>query len=850
MTVLSSAAFSLRRLDRWLAPWLPWLIVALAVGLRFWRLDGQSLWADEGNSAALALRSWADISQAAAADIHPPLYYWLLSLWVKLFGLSEIGLRSLSAVVGAATVGLTFDLGRRLFGRVAGLLAAFLLAVAPLPIAYAQEARMYALLTFWATALAASFVIFLQQEMVEVSPGRRDPPLIGTTPGFVFAVTAILGLYTHYFFPIMLVVINLVYIAWLISTWARPFRRLRVVRWLFLHLVIVFGFWAWAGIVIERVRAWPAPAAAQHGIGVILDALRWLAFGPSGAAVPLLWFWPVLAALLLGILPVAMNPKARTTTTPAQPPPVPGPKGRAASRGRAAAAPTRPPPPAPAAAPGAWTAWALPVAWLLAPLILMLAFGLFKDAYLKFLLIASPAWVLVLARGLLLPLAALRATPAGNATPSRSVWLALAWLTAGLVGIAVGSALALNAYYTDPRFARDDYRGMVRTINAVATTQDAIVLDAPGQRDVFSYYYQGDLPVLALPAQRPPAAAETTAALAQGLAGKRRVYALFWATDESDPQRLVETWLDQNAYQVQDTWQGNVRFVTYSLPQAQAPLQALAVSFAPLADLTGLAQSAGAVASGDVLEITLRWHVTAATALRYKVFLQLLDDNNQVWAQRDAEPVGESRPTSSWQVGETITDRHGLLISPGTPPGRYRLIAGLYDAASGTRLRTPQADFVDLGALDVTRPVKLLPRAAFTMNVVANQSFGEITLLGFNRYPRGFSHAPETPVHAGDLLHLDLFWQADKAPTQDWWVTVSLGDLPAGRRVDGQAPLASLAYAAPQWQVGEIVRGQLDLALPADLPRGTYPLRLAVHGQGAEPGQSAMVGSVNITTSP
>ena len=102
MTVLSSATFSLRRLDRWLAPWLPWLIVALAVGLRLWRLDGQSLWADEGNSAALALRSWADISRAAAADIHPPLYYWLLNLWVKIFGLSENGPVSYTHLVGKA----------------------------------------------------------------------------------------------------------------------------------------------------------------------------------------------------------------------------------------------------------------------------------------------------------------------------------------------------------------------------------------------------------------------------------------------------------------------------------------------------------------------------------------------------------------------------------------------------------------------------------------------------------------------------------------------------------------------------------------------------------------------------
>ena len=218
MTLFSSSSFSpfsLRRLDRWLAPWMPWLIVALAVGLRFWRLDAQSLWADEGNSASLALRSWSDISLAAAADIHPPLYYWLLNLWVRLFGLSENGLRSLSVFASAATVGLTYDLGRRLFGRVAGLLAAFLLAIAPFHIYYAQEARMYALLTLWATLLVSSFIVFLQQEMIEVSPGRRELPLIGTTPGFIFAVTAILGLYTHYLFPLMLLVVNLVYGAWL-----------------------------------------------------------------------------------------------------------------------------------------------------------------------------------------------------------------------------------------------------------------------------------------------------------------------------------------------------------------------------------------------------------------------------------------------------------------------------------------------------------------------------------------------------------------------------------------------------------------------------------------------------------
>jgi uncharacterized membrane protein len=61
----------------------------LALALRLYHLDGQSLWADEGNSAALAGRPFAVIAEQAALDIHPPLYYWLLKIWCSLFGQSD-----------------------------------------------------------------------------------------------------------------------------------------------------------------------------------------------------------------------------------------------------------------------------------------------------------------------------------------------------------------------------------------------------------------------------------------------------------------------------------------------------------------------------------------------------------------------------------------------------------------------------------------------------------------------------------------------------------------------------------------------------------------------------------------
>ncbi|MCS6910063.1 MAG: hypothetical protein NZM11_05770, partial [Anaerolineales bacterium] len=50
-------------------------IVLLAAALRFYRIDHQSYWNDEGNSRVLASRDVPTILRNAAADVHPPGYY-------------------------------------------------------------------------------------------------------------------------------------------------------------------------------------------------------------------------------------------------------------------------------------------------------------------------------------------------------------------------------------------------------------------------------------------------------------------------------------------------------------------------------------------------------------------------------------------------------------------------------------------------------------------------------------------------------------------------------------------------------------------------------------------------------
>ncbi|MCA9998349.1 MAG: glycosyltransferase family 39 protein [Anaerolineales bacterium] len=92
-------------------------VLLLALGLRFYRLDAQSFWNDEGNSVRLSERTIPLIIEGTASDIHPPLYYLLLRGWRELLGETEFGLRSLSAFAGVLTVAGVVGLARQLTQR-------------------------------------------------------------------------------------------------------------------------------------------------------------------------------------------------------------------------------------------------------------------------------------------------------------------------------------------------------------------------------------------------------------------------------------------------------------------------------------------------------------------------------------------------------------------------------------------------------------------------------------------------------------------------------------------------------------------------------------------------------------
>jgi uncharacterized membrane protein len=178
--------------------WIVAGLTLLAAGLRFATLGVQAYHHDEIVTASRVLRGdfFHAMEAVGFSESAPPLYYALAWVWTQLTGTGEFGLRSLSALAGVATVPVAYLLGTELRGRQAGIAAAALVAVNPMLLWYAQEARGYALVVLLTTAAALFFVRALRPAREDVPSARRDMTLWG--------VFSALALATHYFaiFPI------------------------------------------------------------------------------------------------------------------------------------------------------------------------------------------------------------------------------------------------------------------------------------------------------------------------------------------------------------------------------------------------------------------------------------------------------------------------------------------------------------------------------------------------------------------------------------------------------------------------------------------------------------------------
>lgn len=145
-------------------------ILLIATANRLYMIDAQSLWYDEGVSFAHSQRNLFQMIPLLQDNVHVPGYFGLLSVWEDVTGSSEFSLRYLSTLFGVVSVALTYALGKRLYSPAAGLAAAGLVAFNTFSIYYAQETRMYTMLSAIAVGSMLVFVVLLYRL-------RRPPPL-------------------------------------------------------------------------------------------------------------------------------------------------------------------------------------------------------------------------------------------------------------------------------------------------------------------------------------------------------------------------------------------------------------------------------------------------------------------------------------------------------------------------------------------------------------------------------------------------------------------------------------------------------------------------------------------------
>ncbi len=183
----------------------------IAVGGLLLRLPslGNSLFGDEIGSYFIvtghSLGRIVHILNGHGVDTNPPLYFWLARASEALLGDSERSLRLVSLLAGTTAIPMTYSLGRRTFGRGAGLIGAALIALSPYLIFFSTEARAYALVMVLLLGSTLALLRALEER------GHRW--------WVAYAAISCAAMYTHY----TSVIILAAQFIW--AFWARPDAR-------------------------------------------------------------------------------------------------------------------------------------------------------------------------------------------------------------------------------------------------------------------------------------------------------------------------------------------------------------------------------------------------------------------------------------------------------------------------------------------------------------------------------------------------------------------------------------------------------------------------------------------------
>lgn len=325
--------------------------------------------------------------------------------------------------------------------------------------------------------------------------------------------------------------------------------------------------------------------------------------------------------------------------------------------------------------------------WKLSLLALLVIFsvgglllsGAYREANLKFLLPAQIAAALLLALG---------ATRCSELIPRKP-----AGLLAGMVGLGIIAAINLSDLdniYNNSAFARSDYRGIANAIEAAETDNDAIILNAANQAEVFTYYYDGDAPIFGLPHGLNGDVDATVAETRDIITNHDRIYLVLWGHQERDANRVVESVLNEQAFLVSHHWYVDVQLVEYVALRevAEAPAIQVDTLFGENLRLIGytLSDDEFIANQGDVLGVTLYWDTLETLDKPYAVSIQLLNPDGTLAAQGQDAALDPSAATQQ--------DRQAIVLDDSLQPGEYTLIVSVYDSTAPLQRLAPEENVV------------------------------------------------------------------------------------------------------------------------------------------------------------
>ena len=502
-----------------------------------------------------------------------------------------------------------------------------------------------------------------------------------------------LGLYTLYYFALLLVFENLAAIVWLIrySKLRSTNHELRI--WISSQLAIIVLYLPWLPIAFRQAIDPPVPPWRTNTplSDVLLESFSALTLGQSvDWHSPLVW---VILLIVAGLVVAGLRSQASSQTQNLKP--------------------------------ATWDLGLALLAYTFVPLLLVFAFSIWKPLYhVRYLFIYSPAFYILLAIGL------------ERLCASRISYLVSRIPFYALLSLLIaGSAFSAYNFWFNPRYADDDLRGAVQRLAAAWRPGDAILLDAGYTYTAFAYYYDqpvawrgrlsdytpqnasagavvlqtgsiGGAPNLGWGNPEsdfyPTTADETRAALDRVFAAHPRVWLLRVYDTVVDPNGVIRDYLAQRGRIIDDqdfAGESFARVPGYLTPRrvrAAVPASATPrrVLLGDRIALLGFEPSTATVRGGAPLDINLYWQAQQPTNVDAHLFVGLFSADGKLVASREEAPLGNGLGTSRWAPGEILRQPVRLMIPKDAPAGDYILRVTLFNPLTNEPLSAEPDEWV------------------------------------------------------------------------------------------------------------------------------------------------------------